>query len=500
MKEKEENKISLIQKIRLSFRKNIAVSRLRIVILIGLLVAGFICLNLYIQKLNLPMFDITTNKIHTLSTSSKDVIEKIDKNVNIVTYGFPTKSSEMRLIKQYVEANPEHITHEILTDSSDPVKVQSYGLSDGYEVVIFECDGKTKMISSNDFTTIDYSDYSIIDRTEQVLTNGLISISLHENNKVNFLINHGEFNEDQLKIVLSYLQAEAFSYEFVDLIKGNTELNPKEILCIINPRTDITESEANKIIDFINKGGNIFYAQGYYETAMNMPNMQKVLDIYEVNLDNGFIIENDESRIASSNSLVFFPNISTTSTITSDIATYNSYIVLEQAGKIRFNSDVGFDDPSVSYQELLFTSDKAGFTATIDSTAKDQMQNGKFIIGALVRKILNGVDYSYVYDDSEIPEDAQSKLIIVASSSFMEYDSKSSAQLSTMGSNIDFVMNSISELADKSNYIRIRSVMDNAQYTPTTFQDRIVKIVIFAIPTLIIITGLVVKSRRNRRK
>ena len=74
------------------------------------------------------------------------------------------------------------------------------------------------------------------------------------------------------------------------------------------------------------------------------------------------------------------------------------------------------------------------------------------------------------------------------------------AQLSTMGSNIDFVMNSISELADKSNYIRIRSVMDNAQYTPTAFQDKIVKITIFAIPTLIILTGLVVKSRRNRRK
>lgn len=499
MKEKEEKKLSLIQKIRLSFRKNIAVSRLRIVILIGLLVAGFICLNLYIQKLSLPMFDITTNKIHTLSTSSKDVIEKIDKDVNIVTYGFPTKSSEMRLIEQYVKANPEHITHEILTDSSDPVKVQSYGLTDGYEVVIFECEGKTKMISSNDFTTIDYTDFSLIDRTEQVLTNGLISISLHENNKVNFLINHGEYNEDQLKIVLSYLQAEAFSYEFVDLIKEGTELNPKEILCIINPKTDITEAEANKIIDFVNKGGNIFYAQGYYETAMNMPNMQKVLDIYEVHLDNGFIIENDESRIASDKSLVFFPNISTTSTITSDIATYNSYVILEQAGKIRFN-DVDFKDASVSYQELLYTSDKAGFTSTIDSTAKDQMQSGKFIIGALVRKVLNGVDYSFVYDDTEIPEDVQSKLIIVASSSFLEYDSKASAQLSTMGSNIDFVMNSISELADKSNYIRIRSVMDNAQYTPTAFQDKIVKITIFAIPTLIILTGLVVKSRRNRRK
>lgn len=500
MKEKNENKISLIQKIRLTFRKNIAVSRLRTFILIGLLVAGFICLNLYIQKLSLPMFDITTNKIHTLSTSSKDVIEKIDKNVNIVTYGFPTKSSEMRLIEQYVKANPEHITHEILTDSSNPVKVQSYGLTDGYEVVIFECDGKTKMISSNDFTTVDYTDFSLIDRTEQVLTNGLISISLHENNKVNFLINHGEFNEKQLKIVISYLQAEGFTYEFVDLIKEGTELNPKEILCIMDPKTDITEAEANKIIDFVNKGGNIFYAQGYSETAMNMPNMQKVLDLYEVYLDNGFIIEGDESRIASDKSLVFFPNISTTSTITSDIATYNSYVVLEQAGKVRFKSNVGFDDPSVSYQELLTTSDKAGFTSNINTTSKDQLQSGKFIIGALVRKVLNGVDYSFVYDDSEIPEDAQSKLIIVASSSFMEYDEQAAAQLSTMGSNIDFVMNSISELADKSNYIRIRSVMDNAQYTPTSFQDRLVKITIFAIPTLIILTGLVVKSRRNRRK
>lgn len=65
---------------------------------------------------------------------------------------------------------------------------------------------------------------------------------------------------------------------------------------------------------------------------------------------------------------------------------------------------------------------------------------------------------------------------------------------------MDFVMNSISDLAGKDNILTIRKEYNSSTYTPTNLQHIVVIAIIILVPLFIIITGLLIGSWRKRRK
>ena len=66
--------------------------------------------------------------------------------------------------------------------------------------------------------------------------------------------------------------------------------------------------------------------------------------------------------------------------------------------------------------------------------------------------------------------------------------------------NKDLVLNSIAFLTDKKENISIRKTTDTVSYTATEKQDIIIRIVIFAVPCLIILMGIIVWYVRRRKK
>ena len=101
-------------------------------------------------------------------------------------------------------------------------------------------------------------------------------------------------------------------------------------------------------------------------------------------------------------------------------------------------------------------------------------------------------------------DNTESKLIIVSSASFMS-DIKvpvlnQSYPLSYLVSNADFAINSIGYLGEKENMLTIRKDYASATYTPTEAQNIIVIVIIYGVPILIIIAGIVVWIYRKKRK
>lgn len=66
--------------------------------------------------------------------------------------------------------------------------------------------------------------------------------------------------------------------------------------------------------------------------------------------------------------------------------------------------------------------------------------------------------------------------------------------------NKDLVLNSIAYLTNREEDITARKSTGTVTYTATQEQDTIVKIIIFTIPTLIIISGIIVWQVRRRKK
>ena len=270
------------------------------------------------------------------------------------------------------------------------------------------------------------------------------------------------------------------------------------------------------VMDYIQQGGNLFVTHDILSQEIQLANVQKILDLYGVSVENGYILEADSNYTVSNYPYVFRPQISTTSEITADIYS-DSYMWLAYAEKLNFLSEEELKNLNVTYEELLGTTDSAVFVTDFSSdvnTAAQTAQSGHFTIAALVTKTISeGTNTEQTEDetaedkeDSEVANAIESKLVISGSGQFMtDYivsELSNQYPLSYLGSNKDFGINSISTLAEKEGGLTLRKGMAGTSYvfTATEEQNRIVLIVIFAVPVLILLIGIIVWRQRKKRK
>ena len=112
MDENKMNKKSLKNR----FKRNVLVNKVSTILLIVFLVFIYIVINLVCKVTDLPQFDLTKNKVYTLSNASKEVIKNVKTKINIAAYGFEPDSNFIRLLKEYVAVNPEYLSYEVLTE------------------------------------------------------------------------------------------------------------------------------------------------------------------------------------------------------------------------------------------------------------------------------------------------------------------------------------------------------------------------------------------------
>ena len=114
----DDFKVKVTEKISHNFRRKWLISGLQIVLLMIILLVGYIIIFNELKLANLPEFDVTKNRIYTLSDASKKVISKIDSEVKIYTYGYTEDSYLHKFLKQYANVN-NLITFKALNQEED---------------------------------------------------------------------------------------------------------------------------------------------------------------------------------------------------------------------------------------------------------------------------------------------------------------------------------------------------------------------------------------------
>jgi len=504
MKEKEKSDVKFSEKISLKFRKTIIVSKLLTILIVLALISGFIGLNFWINSMDLPEIDVTANKIYTLSDDSKKALESLDQDIKIYVFGINEEHSVVGLIKQYCEAS-DKITYEMLSSESNLEKVQEFDLEDGYSIVVIESGESRKIIdASADFRSYDYTTYAEIDTTEQTLTNSILGLSVKNKPKAYFVEGHDEFRiateenpQVELGVLSTYLKNEAFELASINLTTTPAIPEDCDVLAIMSPSKDFLENEAQAVIDYINKGGNLFLTQDILAQGAQFPNLQRILDVYGVTIENGYVIETGSDNVVANYPYIFQPKLSNSNEITADIYS-DSYMWLAYAKRLKFKSTEELDALKVKYEELLGTTDTALFITDFSEdvqAAAASAQTGHCTVAALVTKTI-----------SEGENAVESKLVISANGRFMaDYiatEISSQYPLSYLGSNKDFAINAISSLANKENGLTIRKSMAGTSYvfTATEEQNRIVLGIIFSVPVVIIFIGIIIWAQRKKRK
>lgn len=503
MKEKKEKQLTIKKekgqnKFIETIKKKWLIDGTMTCLLVVIIICIFIAINMVMQKLELTPIDFTEEKLYTLTDESKEKVKDIDKDVNIYFIGYTDEESTVDLAKQYNKAN-EKINVEAVDINNRPDLAQKYGIESGTQGIIIECGEKSKVLTENDLVTYDTSTYETISIAEEKLTTSIQSVVSDKVPKVYFLNGYSEFSLNKNMYYLSmFLGNEINETDTLDILTTGKVPDDCDTLVITTPNKDFDDIATNAIIEYINSGRNILWLNSAVVTQTNMPNVNKVLEIYGVKpFEIGIIRETDSSKMVTDSPDLIIPEIEY-SKITKDI--YNTTgVIFINATKVNIDED-RLEELNIEKTDLLLASEgsyfRTNFNNQSDLPSEDE-EKGEFVVGAELIKTIKT-------ENEETGEGKiQSKLVIYGENYFIS-DNKLS-QNSQYGAiqlayNKDLALNSIAYLADREQDITARKNTGTVTYTATEEQDMIIKIVIFTIPVLIIIAGIIVWQVRRRKK
>ena len=462
------------------------------ILLIVILIVAFIGINIWVQSMNFTPIDVTKEKLYTLSDESKNQIKNITQKVDMYFFGYEDDNVYVQLAKQYNSIN-ENINVETVKITERPDLAEKYGIdSDEAYGIVVQSPDRYKVLTESDFVTYDSNTYETIDISEQKMTNAILDTTMADKPKVYFLTGHEEYQLDTEMTTLGvYLANEVNEINTLDLLSSEM---PEDIDCLVipSPNTDFSDVEVQKITDYINNGGNILWLNDAKVTDTDLPNVQKILDLYGVKIEKGIVLEQDSSKMILENPEFVKPDINYHE-ITKDI--YNaSGILMIDTGKIQIAESEKLEELNVTSNVLLQTSETSFLRTDFNNnslTKSDSDTEGSVTVGVEMQKKIN--------------DEKTSKLVLYANGIFatdilIPISTQSQKIAVTFYNNKDLILNTVAYLTNREDAIRIRKDIGTVTYTPTEQEDTIVRVIIFTVPFIIVIIGIVVWQIRRRKK
>ena len=503
MKEKKEKKEKIKKdkkpnKFIETIKKKWLINGTKTFLLVAIIVAIFIAINIVMQKLELTPLDFSQEQLYTITDESKEKVKNIDKDINMYFVGYSEENSIIDLAKQYGKAN-EKIKVEAVDVNDRPDLADKYGIESGSQGIIIECGEKSKVLTENDLITYDTATYETINIAEEKFTSSILSVSSDTVPKVYFLSGYSDFSLDENMYYLNmYLANEVNETNTLDVLSVGRIPEDCNTLVITTPSKDFDDVATKAITDYIQAGGNILWLNAAIFNKIDMPNVNKILAMYGVNpFEAGYIRETDTSKMISEQPDLIIPEIQNT-TVTKDL--YNTTgVIFIDATKVYIDSDK-LEELKVEKEDLLLASENAYFRTNFENESNDVSEDdekGSFTIGAKLTKTIQEAS------EEEGKKEITSDLIIFGENNFVtDYPLSQTSQYAVvqLAYNKDLALNAIAYLSDREEDITARKSTGTVTYTATEQQDTIIKYVIFTIPSLIIVAGIIVWQVRRRKK
>ena len=421
-------------------------------------------------------FDITSQNLYSITSSTKVVVNALEKDVTIYWVVQSDKEDDIieNLLGRY-ESLSSHI--QVVKKNPDvfPTFTAQYtSESVPNNSLIVECGDKYRYISYNDIylTDVDMSTYSYVYTFdgEGAITSAIDYVTADTLPKIYALEGHGEAELPtafQSQIEKENMQLESFSLL-------NTDSIPKDadVLMIYAPSTDISAEEATMLRDYLTAGGKLLVMAGPTENG-TLTNLYDVLADYGVTAAEGIVVESDRGHYAFQQPYILLPDMEE-SDITSPLISSKYYAIFPLAQGLTIS-----DSRATA---LLTTSDSAysktaGFTLTTYDKEEGDI-DGPFAL-AVTAESTNG-----------------GQLVWFASASFLDelYNAYSS------GANLNPAMNALSTLVGQRDAVSIRSKSLSYNYlTISQSNATILKSWMIAIvPLAFVVYGVLVVIERRR--
>lgn len=431
--------------------------------------------------------DLTANQLYSISSQSKVLLSSLEEDITI--YWVVASGEEDEYVEKLLH-NYEDYSSRVTVEKKDPDLNPDFTNAYTDETiynnsVIVECGDKYRYISYQDMYETSsmsyYSMYSSADEFagESLITSAISYCTTEELPVIHILEGHGE-----AELTESFQEAlERDNLETETLSLLNLEAVPEETECILinSPSTDISETERDMLLDFMEKGGRVLVISGTVEEE-ELPNLNSIMENYGISVLEGVVVEENTENYVYGNPVLLMPEMNS-SDITDPLIDDNYQVVVPVAKAL----DVSEASEDVTVTSLLESSEESfikeeGYDIETYEQEEGDTQ-GPFTLAALVTK--------------DLEDDSQMQLVWIASSLMLEdaYNSYSS------DANEDFVLNVLEMMCEKDDSISVRSKsLTNEYLTISTGDSSMIKVATMGvIPGAYLLIGIIVAVRRKKR-
>ena len=363
-------------------KKNFSLSAYSSTVIAGSIAVAVI-LNLIVAELpsRYTVFDLTANRLYSLTDDTKELVSNIGEDVTIYVLANENQAdSTLANTLDSYEGLSSHIKVTYVDPAVNPKFYTKY--TDGSissNSVIVESSRRSRVVDYNDLyvSELDYSTYSqnVTGYDAEGQITSAISYVLSENMpKIYMVTGHGELELDST--FTDAIQKANIDTETINLMDYDAVPEDAAAVFVNAPAGDFSSDDTEKLLTYLNDGGDIFINTTY--TGKDMPNFDKLLDFYGVQVSKGLIIETAQNSYYQ-DPFYLLPSIEY-DTITSDIYSGNSYVFAPYCQGLTFT-----EKEDVEVTPLLASSEKSYVRDDIEnSTSYDRQdgdEDGPFYIG-----------------------------------------------------------------------------------------------------------------------
>lgn len=453
--------------------------------------AVVIVANLLVNALPVTMtsIDCTDAKLYSVTQETKTFLKELDEDVTI--YVLEAESSKDETIdgtlSRYRDLS-DHVTIKYMSPATYPYFYQDYTQSAPTKnsLIVVGASGRSKVLDYNELYVYDYSfDYTTYSYNSELVgydAEGQITSALEyvtmaqEELPVVYVI--GGHNE--LSVGTSIQEVfEKANVILEDLELFNEEQVPENASAIIinAPQADYNSADAQKVIDYLEKGGRAIIAESYNNA--DFVNFNSILEAYGATLIKGVVAEQNSSYYYGQETYLL-PEVQESDYTTDIVGAYTFAPV-----------SVAFDyeaQDGITYIPMLST--------TADAVVKTDLANmksykyeegdrqGAFDIAFALEKTLG---------------DTTTKLVVLGS----PYLLSDEANTTVSGNHAHMMSNIIAQLMDEISLST--SVIPTKNYSlsnlmiPAKTSFILGIVVMILIPVMLLAGGIVYWARRRRR-
>ena len=284
----------------------------------ALALAIAIMLNLLASRLDI-VWDMTPTGMYKLTDTSKDMLSKLDKKVNIYFLLdmdlLSTDTNSMALYHALDEYRSyENINFMDFEPDDDPArteKLQEMGYQLSRGDIVVECEGRSKHIpGKNMYQNILEEDTGLIDSMyfagENYISGAIEAVATGRDTVIYFLSGHGEKTlRDDYSTLAKNLSNRNYLTEQLDLMTADTVPDNAAMVIIAGPKTDISKNELRILTDYLNKGGNVCFWMSPNDAEVKYTNIESILESFGLRMDYDKVAETDATLHISGDPYTF---------------------------------------------------------------------------------------------------------------------------------------------------------------------------------------------------